>query len=65
MNNKTVYLEVMFGPEVPADIVRQIKNSLHKHAEELCDGIKNRTILSVIKVDAVSKLQPKPKGKKR
>lgn len=57
---KTVHVEVTFGPEVPAFQVRNVKNSLHECAQRLCDGVENKTILSVIKVE---EMQPTRKGK--
>lgn len=48
MKSPQVYVEVTFGPEVPVADIRSIKAALHKRAEELCEGIKNRAILSVI-----------------
>lgn len=48
MKSPQVYVEITFGPEVPVADIRAIKAALHKRAEELCAGIKNKSVLSVI-----------------
>jgi hypothetical protein len=51
MKNTIICIQVTLDSEIPASRIRAIKQKLHHEANELTDGITNRSVMSVIRVE--------------